>query len=49
MELTGSNNGVFRISVANESVPNFKNTFKALLWGILVKKKARKMGIINKS
>jgi len=28
MEPTGSNNGVVQISVANESVPAFKNIFK---------------------
>jgi len=40
MEPTGSNNGVFQIRVANESLPTFKNIFKALLWAILVKKEA---------
>ena len=42
MEPTGSNNGVVQISVANDSVPNFKNIFKVLLWAILVKKEAKK-------
>ena len=42
MEPTGSNNGVVQISVPNEEVPTFKNTFKALLRAILVKKEARK-------
>jgi len=42
MEPTGSNNDVVLISVANGSVPTFKNMFKTLLWAILVKKEARK-------
>jgi hypothetical protein len=42
MEPTGSNDGVVQISVANESVPTFKNTLKALLWEIVVKREVRK-------
>jgi len=39
---TGNNNGVVQTSVANESVPTFKNMFKALLWAIFIKKEVRK-------
>jgi hypothetical protein len=53
MEPTGSNKGVVHISVANESVPTFKNMFKAFLWAILIKAEVRKdverMWIVNKS
>ena len=44
MEPTGSNSVVVQMSVANESVPRFKNMFKALLWAILVKKERSKKG-----
>jgi len=33
MEPTGSNGGVVQISVANEEVPSFKNTFKNIVMG----------------
>ena len=41
MEPTGSKDGVVQISVPNESVPTFKNTFKALLCATLVKREVR--------
>jgi hypothetical protein len=42
MEPAGSNDGVLQINVANESLPTLKNTLKALLWEILVKREVRK-------
>jgi hypothetical protein len=49
MEPTGRNGGVVQISVGNESVATVKNTFKALLWEILVKREERIMQIVNRS